>query len=126
MTPEKGKRRMRGVFDAEGPLSPALLAFVPYDDRYSHIVNRCGRRLATNFLFNGSTSSIWYGEWLRGHFTFRDTYAYRVPTNPGVPGSYECAACDGISLVRTAGILESSVGSKVDRGSEEGHGHGFM
>ena len=42
MTLEKGKRRMRGVFDAKGPLSPALLAFVPYDDRYSHIVNSKG------------------------------------------------------------------------------------
>ena len=43
------------MFDAEGPLAPALLAFAPYDDRYSHIVNRCGRRLATNFILNGST-----------------------------------------------------------------------
>ena len=49
---------MRGVFDAEGPLAPPLLALAPYNNRYLHTVNRCGRRLATNFLINGSTSSI--------------------------------------------------------------------
>ena len=94
------------MFDAEGPLAPALLAFAPYDDRYSHIVNRCGRRLATNFILNGSTSSIWYGVLLGVQSNIRDAYTQRIPTNPGVPGSYECAACDGVSLFRTAGIVQ--------------------
>ena len=56
--PEKGTRRMCGVFVAKGPLAPALLAFAPYKDRYLHTVSRRGRRLATTFLFNGTTSSI--------------------------------------------------------------------
>ena len=46
------------MFVAKGPLAPPLLAFAPYNNRYLHTVNRCGRRLATNFLINGSTSSI--------------------------------------------------------------------
>ena len=56
----------------------------------------------------------------------RDTYTNWIPENPSAPGSYECAACDGYSLIRTAGIVESSVGQKVDRGPEECHGHGFV
>ena len=36
----------------------------------------------------------------------RDTFTNRVPTNPGISGSYDYAACDEYSLFRTAGILE--------------------
>ena len=53
-----GVRWMRGAFDGKGPLAPTLLATAPYPHRYLHIVNRCGRRWDTNFLINGSTSSI--------------------------------------------------------------------
>ena len=94
------------MFDAEGPLAPALLAFAPYDDRYSHIVNRCGRRLATNFILNGSTSSIWYGVLLGVQSNIRDAYTQRIPTNSGFNGSSHYALRDGNSLFRTAGIVQ--------------------
>ena len=106
--PEKGTRRMCGVFVAKGPLAPPLLAFAPYNNRYLHTVNRCGRRLATNFLINGSTSSISINGVLHyGQCTIRDTYISSLLEIPGVPGSYDCAACDGFSLIRTAGIVGS-------------------
>ena len=68
--------------------------------------------------------SVWH--WINVQCRFRDTFTSLFLEIPGVPESSQCAALDGDSLIRTAGIVESSVGPMVDRGSEEGHGHGFM
>ena len=57
---------------------------------------------------------------------FRDTYPGSIPTNPGACESSQRAASVGDTLIRTAGILELSLSQKVDRGPEEGYGHGFM
>ena len=56
--PQEGVRSTSGGYAGKRLLAPPLLAFAPYNNRYLHTVNRCGRRLATNFLINGSTSSI--------------------------------------------------------------------
>ena len=57
---------------------------------------------------------------------FRDTYRGSIPENPGACESSQRAALVGDTLIRTAGIVELSVSQKVDRGPEEGYGHGFM
>ena len=57
--------------------------------------------------------------------TFRDTYPASILENPGACESSQRAALVGDTLIRTAGILELSLSQKVDRGPEEGHGHGI-
>ena len=57
---------------------------------------------------------------------FRDAFRKRIPTNSGFNGSPDCALRDGVSIIRTVGIVELSVSQKVDGGPEEGNGHGFM
>ena len=58
--------------------------------------------------------------------SFRDPFPGSIPENPGACESSQRAASVGDTLIRTAGILELSLSRKVDRGPEEGYGHGFM
>ena len=75
-----------------------------------------------------STSSAQCGSGLqicRFQCRFRDTFPCSLPENPGVTESSQRAALVGDTLFRTAGIVGLSVSPKVDRGPEEGNGHGI-
>ena len=77
-------------------------------------------------LFTVSTSYSRVAALAHVQGRFRDTYPGSIPENPGACESSQRAALVGDTLIRTAGILELSLSQKVDRGPEEGYGHGFM
>ena len=126
--PPEGVRSTGGLCFGKRPSVHKLLATHTYHGRYMHIVGRSGRRWATLIVFTVLTSSsMWQLNVAVAHVQgrFRDTYPCSLPEIPGAPESSQRAALIGDTLIRTAGIVELSVSQRVDRGPEEGHGHGF-
>ena len=83
MTLEKGKRRMRGVFDAEGPLAPALLAFAPYDDRLFTYREQVWATIGYQFYSQrvNVEHMVWRVTWCSKQYSRR-----LHPTDPDKPG----------------------------------------